>query len=229
MPEAFNWSRFNNRGSGGDRGRIPAVPQRRHRDHRAGLAGCDCWSTRSGRRSASSAPQLLYPGGKVQHAGMFLATPGVARHAFRFAAADEPGYFGLALTQRNVIAVTGACMLVRRDMFDAIGRFDEAHEIVNNDLDFCLRAHKAGLLTVYTPLCKADPSRAGQPRPAGRRLRHRPFRTHNGRRCSPPAIPISVRCCRVMRTTTDPTTNRLRACSPVIRCFVATRSSGSWW
>ena len=67
---------------------------------------------------------------------------GIGRHAFRFADDDDPGYFGLALTQRNVIAVTGACMLVRRAMFDALGGFDEAHEIVNNDLDFCLRAHQ---------------------------------------------------------------------------------------
>jgi len=96
-------------------------------------------------------PQLLYPDGKVQHAGMFLANNGIGRHAFRFAARDEPGYFGLALTQRNVMAVTGACMLVRRETFDRLGRFDEAHEIVNNDLDFCLRVHRAGLLTVFTP------------------------------------------------------------------------------
>ena len=91
-------------------------------------------------------PQLLYPDGKVQHAGMFLAAPGVARHAFRFAASDEPGSFGLALTQRNVIAVTGACMLMRRTMFQALGGFDEAHEIINNDLDFvCVRTRQASL------------------------------------------------------------------------------------
>jgi ADP-heptose:LPS heptosyltransferase len=95
-------------------------------------------------------PQLLYPTGKVQHAGMFLGG-GVGRHAFRFAAGNDPGYFGLALTQRNVIAVTGACMMVRRSTFEALGRFDEAHSVINNDMDFCLRAHKAGLLTVYTP------------------------------------------------------------------------------
>jgi ADP-heptose:LPS heptosyltransferase len=87
----------------------------------------------------------------VQHAGMFLASPGIARHAFRFAASDEPGYFGLALTQRNVIAVTGACMLMRRSIYQALGGFEEAHEIINNDLDFCLRAHLAGKLTVFTP------------------------------------------------------------------------------
>jgi ADP-heptose:LPS heptosyltransferase/GT2 family glycosyltransferase len=95
-------------------------------------------------------PQLLYPTGKVQHAGMFLGA-GIGRHAFRFAPADDPGYFGLALTQRNVIAVTGACMLVRRDLFEALGGFDELHSVINNDLDFCLRAHQAGKLTVFTP------------------------------------------------------------------------------
>jgi len=95
-------------------------------------------------------PQLVYPSGKVQHAGMFLGA-GIGRHAFRFAPADDPGYFGLALTQRNVIAVTGACMMTRRDFFEEIGRFDEAHSVINNDLDFCMRAHQAGKRTVFTP------------------------------------------------------------------------------
>jgi ADP-heptose:LPS heptosyltransferase/GT2 family glycosyltransferase len=96
-------------------------------------------------------PQLLYRDGSVQHAGMFLSSNGIGRHAFRFAARDDPCYFGLNLTQRNVMAVTGACMLVRRDTFERLGGFDEAHQITNNDLDFCLRAHRAGLLTVFTP------------------------------------------------------------------------------
>ena len=95
--------------------------------------------------------RLLYPDRRVQHAGMFLSRNGIGRHAFRFADEHEPGYFGLSLTQRNTIAVTGACMLVRRSVFEALGRFDEAHEIVNSDLDFCLRVHHVGLLTVYTP------------------------------------------------------------------------------
>ena len=110
-----------------------------------------CWSTRSGRRSAIVGPQLLYPDRKVQHAGMFLATPASRATHSAFAAAEEPGYFGLALTQRNVIAVTGACMLMRRSIFQALGGFEEAHEIINNDLDFCLRAHRAGKLIVFTP------------------------------------------------------------------------------
>ena len=66
---------------------------------------------------------------------MFLSSNGIGRHAFRHAAKDDPCYFGLALTKRNVMAVTGACMLIRRDTFQRLGRFDEAHQIVNNDLD----------------------------------------------------------------------------------------------
>ncbi|HEV8677980.1 MAG TPA: glycosyltransferase family 9 protein, partial [Stellaceae bacterium] len=95
--------------------------------------------------------RLLYPDRRVQHAGMFLAALGQARHAFRYAAEEDPGYFGLALTQRNVIAVTGACFLTRRDTFDALGGFNETHSIVNNDLDYCLRVWQRGQLIVYTP------------------------------------------------------------------------------
>jgi ADP-heptose:LPS heptosyltransferase/GT2 family glycosyltransferase len=94
--------------------------------------------------------RLLYPNGTVQHAGMFLGV-GIGRHLFRHAARADSGYFGLAMTRREVIAVTGACMMVRRDVFEALGRFDERHKVINNDLDFCLRAHRAGRKNIYTP------------------------------------------------------------------------------
>ena len=96
-------------------------------------------------------PLLLYPDERIQHAGMFLAAMAQARHAFRYASAADPGYFGLALTERNVIAVTGACFLTRRETFDRLGGFDEAHNIVNNDIDYCLRVWERGLRTVFTP------------------------------------------------------------------------------
>jgi ADP-heptose:LPS heptosyltransferase/GT2 family glycosyltransferase len=96
-------------------------------------------------------PQLLYGDRSVQHAGLALTALGTARHVFRHAQPDDPGYFGLALTARNVIGVTGACLLTRRVVFDAVGRFDEAHTIVNNDLDYCLKTWRAGYLNIYTP------------------------------------------------------------------------------
>jgi ADP-heptose:LPS heptosyltransferase/GT2 family glycosyltransferase len=126
--------------------------------------------------------RLLYPDGKVQHAGLFLAEAGTVRHAFRYAPGEEPGYFGLARTERNVIAVTGACMLMRRATFDALGGFDEKHEGINADLDFCLRAHEAGLLTVITPhatlthheqASRAHMKHVGDPKRFERRWRQR--------------------------------------------------------
>jgi len=95
--------------------------------------------------------RLLYPDRTVQHAGMFLAEFGIGRHAFRLASKDDPGYFGLAHMPRNVTAVTGACMLMRREHFVALGGFDEAHQVVNNDVDFCLRTLEAGRRVVFTP------------------------------------------------------------------------------
>jgi ADP-heptose:LPS heptosyltransferase/GT2 family glycosyltransferase len=95
--------------------------------------------------------QLLYPEGTVQHGGMFLAGLGHGRHAFRHRRHDDPGYFGLAQMQRNVTAVTGACLMTRNETFRELGRFNEAHDITNNDLDYCLKARSRGLLCVLTP------------------------------------------------------------------------------
>ncbi|HTT79237.1 MAG TPA: glycosyltransferase family 9 protein [Stellaceae bacterium] len=94
--------------------------------------------------------RLLYPDRTVQHAGIFWSPAG-GRHAFRFAAEAAPGYFGLALTERNVLAVTGACLAMRRGEFAALGGFDERHSIVNNDVDCCLRTWERGRRVVYTP------------------------------------------------------------------------------
>jgi ADP-heptose:LPS heptosyltransferase/GT2 family glycosyltransferase len=153
VPESFNWSRFNNIAASHARGKFTLFlnddieiiqPQwleaMLEHAQRAGVGVVGA--------------QLVYPDRKVQHAGMFLSTPGIARHAFRMLAEDDPGYFGLALTQRNVIAVTGACMLIARESFAKLGGFDEAHAVINNDLDYCLRAHAAGQLIIVTPYAK---------------------------------------------------------------------------
>ncbi len=148
--DGFNWSRFNNRCAREARGEFLLFLNDDIEIMQPDWL--DAMLEQAARPEIGAVgPRLLYPDGRVQHAGMFLARLGVARHAFRFAEAADPGYFGLALTTRNVIAVTGACLMVRRVLFETLGGFDEAHEIVNNDLDFCLRVHSAGHAVVYTP------------------------------------------------------------------------------
>jgi GT2 family glycosyltransferase len=150
IPEAFNWSRFNNRAVDQAGGEYLLFLNDDIEIERADWL--DALLEHAGRPEVGIVgAQLLFPNRKVQHAGIFLTTLGAGRHAFRFLAEDDPGYFGLALTQRNVIAVTGACMLIRREVFERIGRFDEAHDVVNNDVDCCLRSWRAGLSVVYTP------------------------------------------------------------------------------
>jgi lipopolysaccharide biosynthesis protein/ADP-heptose:LPS heptosyltransferase len=98
---------------------------------------------------------LLWPDRTIQSAGVFLTNDvGIERHAFRNAAEGDPGYFGLALTQRNVIAINGACFLTRRDVFERLDGFNENHRVVNNETDYCFRAWRRGLLLVFTPYSK---------------------------------------------------------------------------
>lgn len=98
--------------------------------------------------------QLLYPDCSVQHAGLVLDEDGRQRQPFQLLSADDGGYFGLALSERNVIGVTGACQMMRREVFERFGGFDEAEGAGHYDLDFCLRAHNAGLRNVYTPYAR---------------------------------------------------------------------------
>ena len=96
--------------------------------------------------------KLLYPDGQDQHAGVVLCGDHVARHAHHGIAGDAPGYKGRARQVQTLSAVTGACMVVRRETFQATGGFDaEAFAVDFNDTDLCLRAAVAGYPTVWTP------------------------------------------------------------------------------
>ncbi len=149
IAEAFNWSRFNNVGVKAARGEfLLFLNDDIEVHHPHWLHGLVEHAQRP--EVGVVGPQLLYADGRVQHAGVFLARR-AARHAFRLYPRDAPGPFGLALTQRDVMSVTGACMMMRRAVFDAVGGFDEAHAIVNNDLDFNLRVRAAGFSVIYTP------------------------------------------------------------------------------
>ena len=101
--------------------------------------------------------KLLYPGGAVQHAGVVLGVGGVADHAFRGIPGQAPGYMMHAMTAQEISAVTGACMLVRREAFEAVGGFDaEELAIAFNDIDLCVKLTEAGWKIIYMPDAVAE-------------------------------------------------------------------------
>jgi hypothetical protein len=88
----------------------------------------------------------------LQHGGVILGLGGVAGHAFPRVPRGHPGYFNRAWLQQNCSAVTGACLVVRRKVFEKVGGFDEANLPISfNDVDFCLRLRAAGFRNVWTP------------------------------------------------------------------------------
>jgi O-antigen biosynthesis protein len=95
--------------------------------------------------------KLLYPDGRLQHIGIVLGVGGGAGHAFHQHAGASPGYASSAVSVRNYSAVTAACMMTRRDAFDAVGGFDEQLAVDFNDVDYCLRLRRAGYRVVFTP------------------------------------------------------------------------------
>ena len=98
--------------------------------------------------------KLVYPDRRIQHGGIVLGLYGLAGHAHRFAKHDDPGYLGRLNSIQNVSAVTAACLLVRRRIFDEVGGLDEGLAVAFNDVDFCLRVRAAGYLNVWTPFAE---------------------------------------------------------------------------
>ena len=99
-------------------------------------------------------PMLLYPNHTIQHAGVFIGTGllGLAGHLHRGRDPSAPGLAGYVDRVQNVSAVTGACLLIRRELFDQVGGFDEGLSVCYNDVDLCLRIDTLGLRNVWTPL-----------------------------------------------------------------------------
>jgi O-antigen biosynthesis protein len=100
--------------------------------------------------------KLLYPSGRVQHAGVYLGLAGLAVHGYRLAARDSPGQLNRMSTVQNVSAVTAACLVIRKSVFDEVGGFDqEALKVALNDLDLCLKVRAVdGYLNLWTPFAE---------------------------------------------------------------------------
>ena len=99
--------------------------------------------------------QLLYPNGRIQHAGVVLGVGGGAGHAHRLLYPDEEGYFRRHALPQFVSAVTAACLVVQAERFAAVGGFDERHfAVAFNDVDLCMRLNARGWQSLYEPRAK---------------------------------------------------------------------------
>ena len=95
--------------------------------------------------------KLYYPDNTIQHAGLGIGLLAVAGHLHRGFERNHPGYMGRLIYAQNLSAVTAACVMIRRDVWDEIGGLDESFAVAFNDVDMCMRIRKAGYLIVWTP------------------------------------------------------------------------------
>ena len=96
--------------------------------------------------------KLVYPDGRLQHAGVVLGIDGHVNHFERFRPPDDPGFFGRINFPHEISAVTGACLAVEKRKFDAVGGFDEVNLPVEfSDIDLCLRLAERGWTALIEP------------------------------------------------------------------------------
>lgn len=98
--------------------------------------------------------KLLYDDDTVQHAGVIMGYQGVAGHAFTGIGDDVYGYFARAVLSQELSAVTAACLLTKRSVFDEVGGLDESFEVAFNDIDYCMKVRAAGYKIIYDPHAK---------------------------------------------------------------------------
>lgn len=96
--------------------------------------------------------RLLYPDGRIQHAGVVMGICGGAAHAHRLVHPDDQGYYRRHALPQFVSAVTGACLVLRRESFKTVGGLDEANfAVAFNDVDLCMRLNARGWQAFYEP------------------------------------------------------------------------------
>jgi len=95
--------------------------------------------------------RLWYPDMTLQHGGIVLGIGGVAGHAHKKLEKTSTGYFCRAVHHQSYSAVTAACLMVRKAVFDQVGGLDENLPVAFNDVDFCLRVREKGYRNVWTP------------------------------------------------------------------------------
>lgn len=150
-PGPFNYALLNNRAAAIARGEILLLLNNDTEvTHPEWLAAMAALAMRPGIGAVGA--KLLFPSGRIQHAGVILGPRGVAGHDYLFTPGSEAGQQDDLLLTREVVAVTGACLAVRRDHYMAVGGLDEDRfRVAYNDVDLCLKLRRAGLRNLVTP------------------------------------------------------------------------------
>ena len=97
---------------------------------------------------------LYYPDDTIQHAGVLVGLCGVAGHIGSCQPRGSAGYFGRMLLAQQLTAVTAACLLVRKSVYDEVGGLDEQLRVAFNDVDLCLRIDAKGYRNLWTPFAE---------------------------------------------------------------------------
>jgi len=146
----FNYSRLNNLGVAEARGEvlvflnndIEAVDE-------TWLSAMVSWAVKPDIGAVGA--RLLYPDGRIQHAGLVMGLVGIAGHPWKRVDPNSEHVDFRLKYPRTVSANTGACLVVRKDHFESVGGFDESLAVAFNDVDLCLKLQEAGLRNVWTP------------------------------------------------------------------------------
>lgn len=98
--------------------------------------------------------RLYYADDTIQHAGVVLGFRGIAGHSFSRLPREESGYMNRSIAVQDLSAVTAACMMISRNLFEAIGGFDVKLRLAFNDIDLCMKVRQRNKLVVYNPLAE---------------------------------------------------------------------------
>ena len=152
-PGPFNYSRINNEAVAQSRGELVCLLNNDIEVITPGwLSEMAGWALQP--RIGCVGAKLYYPNDTIQHAGVTLGLGGVAGHPHKHRARADLGYFGRAAVHHDVSAVTAACLLIRREVWDELGGLDERLSVAFNDVDFCLRVREAGYRNIFTPFAE---------------------------------------------------------------------------
>ncbi|MDA8528653.1 glycosyltransferase [Opitutaceae bacterium] len=151
-PAGFNYSRLVNLGTAAaDTPLVLHLNNDIEAEHKGWLEDMVGWTTISGVGVVGA--RLIHRDETLNHAGIWVGPNGGLAHAvFVGLPRDDFGYLFLPHAARNTTAVTGACLLTRKDLYQELNGFDDTDfQVAYNDVDYCMRAEKAGYRTVYTP------------------------------------------------------------------------------